>query len=208
MNPLLMGASPYAMNPMLGASFGTGTAGAVINQGRTAPDANQGQKWYPGGLGTGTESPRNAPVYTNENNISEEELKKLLDRLRQMQANGLMPQNPRANPMPQIADNWAQYMQGARQTTQNLNAAPWVMDPQRYSNDQRANSAMQMPRSDMFNLGGAMGGSDPLASLSAGLTEEQVDMLKGQLGLPTKQEIEDKRIFDQNMLAQLGSSGG
>jgi hypothetical protein len=65
-----------------------------------------------------------------------------------------------------------------------------------------------MPRSDMFNLGGAMGGGDPLASLSAGLTEEQVDMLKGQLGLPTKQEIEDKRIFDQNMLAQLGSSGG
>jgi hypothetical protein len=205
MNPLLMGASPYAMNPMLG-GFGGATA-APVNQGRTAPDANQGQNWYPGGLGTGNESPRNAPVYTNENNISEEELKKLLDRLRQMQANGLMPQNPRANPMPQIADNWAQYMQGARQTSQNLNSAPWVMDPQRYSNDQRANSAMQMPRSDMFNAGGAYG-SDPLASLSAGLTEEQVDMLKGQLGLPTKQDIEDKRIFDQNMLAQLGSSGG
>jgi hypothetical protein len=205
MNPLLMGASPYAMNPMLG-GFGGATA-APVNQGRTAPDANQGQNWYPGGLGTGNESPRNAPVYTNENNISEEELKKLLDRLRQMQANGMMPQNPRANPMPQIADNWAQYMQGARQTSQNLNSAPWVMDPQRYSNDQRANSAMQMPRSDMFNAGGAYG-SDPLASLSAGLTEEQVDMLKGQLGLPTKQDIEDKRIFDQNMLAQLGSSGG
>jgi hypothetical protein len=206
MNPLLMGASPFAMNPMLG-GFGGGAAAPVVNQGRTAPDANQGQNWYPGGLGTGNESPRNAPVYTNENNISEEEMQKLLQRLRQMQANGLMPQNPRANPMPQIADNWAQYMQGARQTSQNLNAAPWVMDPQRYSNDQRANSAMQMPRSDMFNLGGAYG-SDPLASLSAGLTEEQVDMLKGQLGLPTKQEIEDKRIFDQNMLAQLGSSGG
>jgi hypothetical protein len=205
MNPLLMGASPYAMNPMLG-GFGGATA-APVNQGRTAPDANQGQNWYPGGLGTGNESPRNAPVYTNENNISEEELKKLLDRLRQMQANGMMPQNPRANPMPQIADNWAQYMQGARQTSQNLNSAPWVMDPQRYSNDQRANSAMQMPRSDMFNAGGAYG-SDPLASLSAGLTEEQVDMLKGQLGLPTKQDIEDKRIFDQNMLAQQGSSGG
>ena len=32
------------------------------------------EKWYPG----------NTPVYTNENPISEEELKKLLDRIRQM----------------------------------------------------------------------------------------------------------------------------